>query len=94
MFVFFYFCSLVTKESKEKLSVNFLYEPPPGMKKEREINHYPIFFMGNQNSNLSGTGDKVLPVNIIVVLMRTSVTNLLGLLLQMLFVTNVINGDT
>uniref|UniRef100_A0A0P5E5S4 Corepressor interacting with RBPJ n=1 Tax=Daphnia magna TaxID=35525 RepID=A0A0P5E5S4_9CRUS len=28
--------SLVSKESKEKLSVNFLYEPPPGMKKERE----------------------------------------------------------
>jgi CBF1 interacting corepressor len=27
---------LVSKESKEKLSVNFLYEPPPGMKKERE----------------------------------------------------------
>nr|CAG4648226.1 EOG090X0D30 [Moina brachiata] len=28
--------SLVSKESKEKQSVNFLYEPPPGMKKERE----------------------------------------------------------
>ena len=28
--------SMVSKESKEKLSVNFLYEPPPGMKKERE----------------------------------------------------------
>lgn len=28
--------SLVSKESKEKLSVNFMYEPPPGMKKERE----------------------------------------------------------
>lgn len=27
---------MVSKESKEKLSVNFLYEPPPGMKKERE----------------------------------------------------------
>nr|CAG4643485.1 EOG090X0D30 [Ilyocryptus agilis] len=28
--------SLVSKESKEKLSVNFLYEPPAGKKKERE----------------------------------------------------------
>ena len=28
--------SLVSKESTEKLSVNFLYEPPPGMKRERE----------------------------------------------------------
>nr|CAG4652150.1 EOG090X0D30 [Triops cancriformis] len=28
--------ALVSKESKEKLSINFLYEPPPGMKKERE----------------------------------------------------------
>ena len=27
---------LLSKESKEKLSVNFLYEPPPGMKKEKE----------------------------------------------------------
>jgi len=28
--------ALLSKESKEKLSVNFLYEPPPGMKRERE----------------------------------------------------------
>jgi CBF1 interacting corepressor len=27
---------MISKESKEKLSVNFLYEPPPGMKRERE----------------------------------------------------------
>ncbi len=32
----FHHRSMVSKESKEKLSVNFLYEPPPGMKKERE----------------------------------------------------------
>jgi len=28
--------SMLSKESKEKLSVNFMYEPPPGMKRERE----------------------------------------------------------
>nr|CAG4641185.1 EOG090X0D30 [Eulimnadia texana] len=28
--------ALVSKESKEKISLNFMYEPPPGMKKERE----------------------------------------------------------
>lgn len=26
----------MSKESKDKLSVNFMYEPPPGAKKERE----------------------------------------------------------
>ena len=31
-----YSLHFTAKESKEKLSVNFLYEPPPGMKKERE----------------------------------------------------------
>lgn len=33
---FLLFRALLSKESKEKLSVNFLYEPPPGMKRERE----------------------------------------------------------
>uniref|UniRef100_A0A0A9XY63 Corepressor interacting with RBPJ 1 n=1 Tax=Lygus hesperus TaxID=30085 RepID=A0A0A9XY63_LYGHE len=28
--------AMLSKESKEKLSVNFMYEPPPGAKKERE----------------------------------------------------------
>jgi len=28
--------ALLSKDGKEKLSVNFMYEPPPGMKKERE----------------------------------------------------------
>nr|CAD7461689.1 unnamed protein product [Timema tahoe] len=28
--------ALLSKESKDKLSVNFMYEPPPGTKKERE----------------------------------------------------------
>lgn len=28
--------AILSKESKDKLSVNFLYEPPPGTKKERE----------------------------------------------------------
>ena len=28
--------AIMSKESKEKLSVNFLYEPPPGTKKDRE----------------------------------------------------------
>nr|KAF7420555.1 hypothetical protein H0235_010852 [Vespula pensylvanica] len=28
--------ALLSKESKDKLSVNFMYEPPPGAKKERE----------------------------------------------------------
>jgi len=28
--------AMLSKESKDKLSVNFLYEPPPGMKRERE----------------------------------------------------------
>jgi CBF1 interacting corepressor len=28
--------ALLSKESKDKLSVNFLYEPPPGTKRERE----------------------------------------------------------
>lgn len=28
--------AMMSKESKEKLSVNFLYEPPPGTKKDRE----------------------------------------------------------
>lgn len=27
---------MLSKESKDKLSVNFMYEPPPGAKKERE----------------------------------------------------------
>jgi hypothetical protein len=27
---------MLSKESKEKLSVNFMYEPPPGTKRERE----------------------------------------------------------
>lgn len=27
---------MLSSESKDKLSVNFLYEPPPGAKKERE----------------------------------------------------------
>lgn len=30
------FRALLSKESKDKLSVNFMYEPPPGAKKERE----------------------------------------------------------
>jgi len=28
--------ALISKESKDKLSVNFMYEPPPGMKREKE----------------------------------------------------------
>lgn len=28
--------AMLSKESKDKLSVNFMYEPPPGAKKERE----------------------------------------------------------
>lgn len=28
--------AVLSKESKDKLSVNFMYEPPPGVKKERE----------------------------------------------------------
>ena len=28
--------AMLSKESKDKLSVNFMYEPPPGIKKERE----------------------------------------------------------
>lgn len=32
----FLFRALLSKESKDKLSVNFMYEPPPGAKKERE----------------------------------------------------------
>jgi CBF1 interacting corepressor len=28
--------AILSKESKDKLSVNFMYEPPPGTKKERE----------------------------------------------------------
>jgi len=28
--------ALLSSESKDKLSVNFMYEPPPGAKKERE----------------------------------------------------------
>lgn len=31
-----FFRALLSKESKDKLSVNFMYEPPPGAKKERE----------------------------------------------------------
>jgi hypothetical protein len=33
---FFFFRALLSSESKDKLSVNFMYEPPPGAKKERE----------------------------------------------------------
>lgn len=36
MFFFFLLRALLSKESKDKLSVNFMYEPPPGAKKERE----------------------------------------------------------
>lgn len=36
-FIYSIFCrALLSKESKDKLSVNFMYEPPPGAKKERE----------------------------------------------------------
>lgn len=28
--------ALLLKESKDRLRVNFMYEPPPGVKKERE----------------------------------------------------------
>lgn len=28
--------AMLSKESKDKLSINFMYEPPPGVKKERE----------------------------------------------------------
>jgi len=36
-FIFnFFYRALLSKESKDKLSVNFMYEPPPGAKKERE----------------------------------------------------------
>ena len=34
--------SLLSKESKEKLSLNFMYEPPPGTRKdekEKEVEH-------------------------------------------------------
>lgn len=27
---------MLSKESKDKLSINFMYEPPPGARKERE----------------------------------------------------------
>lgn len=33
---YFFYRALLSKESKDKLSVNFMYEPPPGAKKERE----------------------------------------------------------
>lgn len=33
---FLVFRAMLSKESKDKLSVNFMYEPPPGAKKERE----------------------------------------------------------
>lgn len=38
LFAYFIYISraLLSKESKDKLSVNFMYEPPPGAKKERE----------------------------------------------------------
>lgn len=37
LFIIFIFSrALLSKESKDKLSVNFMYEPPPGAKKERE----------------------------------------------------------
>nr|CAG4646555.1 EOG090X0D30 [Macrothrix elegans] len=35
--------ALVSKESKEKLSVNFLYEPPPGMKKREKEDGEPEY---------------------------------------------------
>lgn len=35
-FYCFYFRALLSKDSKDKLSLNFMYEPPPGVKKERE----------------------------------------------------------
>lgn len=32
----FFSRALLSKDSKDKLSLNFMYEPPPGVKKERE----------------------------------------------------------
>lgn len=32
----FFYRAILSKDSKDKLSVNFMYEPPPGAKKERE----------------------------------------------------------
>lgn len=36
LFYYVFYRALLSKESKDKLSVNFMYEPPPGAKKERE----------------------------------------------------------
>jgi len=43
--------AMLSKESKEKLSVNFLYEPPPGTKREREKEDGEIKFEWQRKFN-------------------------------------------
>ncbi|GFR07143.1 corepressor interacting with RBPJ 1 [Trichonephila clavata] len=36
--------ALISSESKDKLELNFMYEAPPGAKRERQVSHLNFYF--------------------------------------------------
>lgn len=53
--------SLISRESKEKLSLNFMYEAPPGAEKPDEKKSDKLEWKANSNSKASASGSGSVP---------------------------------